>query len=244
MSENADYVAIFDVDSRPASDYVVKCVAALEEDGSAVLSQGYRVVNNMNNVLTKIASFESNFLFDMNQVLSQSYGFLAFMGPTVVRRSFFDGEKFDEEVMDETFDLITRMYVTGKTTVLAKTTLGEQAPNTLKDIYNQRVRWHRGMVQSFSRYLVPMAKAPIPFTRKMSWLSIVIFSITDFLFSPVVLFRLDRIAKLSDGPLEFFMLLVGGIGYSWLKTICGFVALAQHVTSRKPEWKPSMRSDV
>lgn len=59
-----------------------------------------------------------------------------------------------------------------------------------------------------------MVKAPIPFTRKMSWLSIVIFSITDFLFSPVVLFRVDRIAKLSDGPLEFFMLLVGCIGHS------------------------------
>lgn len=91
---------------------------------------------------------------------------------------------------------------------------------------------------------LPMVKAPIPFTRKMSWLSIVIFSITDFLFSPVVLFRVDRIAKLSDGPLEFFMLLVGCIGHSWLKTICGFVALAQHLTSRKPEWKSSMRSDV
>lgn len=125
---------------RPASDYVVKCVAALEEDDSAVLSQGYRVVNNMNNVLTKIALFESNFLFGMNQVLSKSYDFLAFMVPMVVRRSFFDGEKFDGESMDETFDLITRMCVTGKITVLAETTLGEQAPRILKDIYNQRVR--------------------------------------------------------------------------------------------------------
>ena len=244
MSENADYVAIFDVDSRPASDYIAKCVAALEEDDSAVLSQGCRVINNMSNVLTKNASLESNFICEANQFLSRSHNFLAFMGPMVVRESFFDGEKFDEEVTDEVFDMLVRMYVKGEVAVLAKTTMGEQAPTTLKDLYHQRVRWSRGMVESFSTYLIPMVKAPIPFMRKMSWLFIIIFSTSQFLLSPVVLFRLDKTLKLSDGPLEFVKLLVGGIGYSCLMTICGFVAIAQHITSRKPEWKPAVRSDV
>ncbi|MGB8312396.1 MAG: glycosyltransferase family 2 protein [Halobacteriota archaeon] len=244
MSENADYVAIFDVDSRPASDYIAKCVAALEEDDSAVLSQGCRVINNMSNVLTKNASLESNFICEANQFLSRSHNFLAFMGPMVVRGPFFDGEKFDEEVTDEIFDMLVRMYVKGEVAVLVKTTMGEQAPTTLKDLYHQRVRWSRGMVESFSRYFIPMVKAPIPFMRKMSWLFIIIFSTSQFLLSPVVLFRLDKILKLSDGPLEFVKLLVGGIGYSCLMTICGFVALAQHLTSRKPEWKPAVRSDV
>ena len=241
---DADYVAIFDVDCRPAKDYIVKCVAALEENDSAVLSQGCRVINNMSNVLTKNASLESNFLCELNQFLSRSHNFLAFMGPMVVRGSFLESEPFNEEVTDEVFDMLVRMYVKGEVAVLAKTTMGEQAPTTFRDLYYQRVRWSRGMVESFSRYLVPMVKAPIPFMRKMSWLSIIIFSTSQFLLSPVVLLRVDKILKLSDGPLEFVKLLVGGIGYSCLMTICGFVAITQHVTSSKSERRPLTRSDL
>ncbi|HYA60591.1 MAG TPA: glycosyltransferase family 2 protein [Candidatus Acidoferrum sp.] len=242
--KDADYVAIFDVDCRPAKDYIVKCVAALEADDSAVLSQGCRVINNMSNVLTKNASLESNFLCELNQFLSRSHNFLAFMGPMVVRGSFLERETFNEEVIDEVFDMLTRMYLKGEVAVLAKTTMGEQAPITLKDLYHQRVRWSRGMVESFSRYFIPMVKAPIPFTRKMSWLSIIIFSTSQFLFSPVVLLRLDKILELSDGPLEFIKLLVGGIGYSCLMTICGFVAISQHITSSKSKRRPLTRSDL
>ena len=43
---NADYLAIFDVDSRPAKDYIVKCVAAFEKHDSAVSSSGCRFVTN------------------------------------------------------------------------------------------------------------------------------------------------------------------------------------------------------
>jgi cellulose synthase/poly-beta-1,6-N-acetylglucosamine synthase-like glycosyltransferase len=242
--KDADYVAIFDVDCRPAKDYIVKCVAALEENDSAVLSQGCRVINNMSNVLTKNASLESNFMCEANQFLSRSHNFLAFMGPMVVRGSFLESEPFNEEVIDETADMLARMYVKGEVAVLANTTLGEQAPVTLKDLYHQRVRWSRGVVESFSRHFIPMVKAPIPFTRKMSWLSIIIFSISQFLLSPAVFVRLDKILKLSDSPLEFVKLLVGGIGYSCLMTICGFVAITQHITSSESERRPLTRSDL
>ncbi len=242
--KDADYVAIFDVDCRPATDYIVKCVAALEEYDSAVLSQGYRVINNMSNVLTKTASLESNFLYELNQFLSRSHNFFAFMGPMVVKGSFLESETFNEGVTDEVFDMLVRMYIKGKVAVLANTTMGEQAPTTLRDLYHQRVRWSRGMVESFSRYLIPMMNAPIPFMRKMSWLSIIVFSTAQFLFFPAVLLRVDKILKLSDGPLEFVKLLAGGIGYSCLMTICGFVAMTQHVTSSKSERRPLIRSDL
>jgi len=242
--KDADYVAIIDVDSRPAKDYIVKCVAALEEDDSAVLSQGYRVINNMSNVLTKTASLESNFLYELNQSLSRSHNFFAFMGSMVVKGSFLESETFNEGVTDEVFDMLVRMYIKGKVAVLANTAMGEQAPTTLRDLYHQRVRWSRGVVESFNRYLIPMINAPIPFMRKMSWLSIIVFSTDLFLFFPAVLLRVDKILKLSDGPLEFVKLLAAGIGYMCLMTICGFVAITQHVTSSKSERKPLIRSDL
>jgi 1,2-diacylglycerol 3-beta-glucosyltransferase len=240
----ADYVAIFDVDGRPAKDYIVKCVAALEEDDSAVLSQGCKFINNMSNVLTKTASLESNFMCEVNQFLSRSHNFFAFIGPMVVKGSFLESETFNEEVMDETADMLALIYVKGEVAVLANTTIGEQAPTTLRDLYHQRVRWSRGVVESFNRHVIPMVNAPIPFTRKMSWLSVIVFFFCQFLLSPAVLLRVDKILKLSGGPLEFVKLLAGGIGYSCLMTICGFVAITQHVTSSKFEWRPPTRSDL
>jgi 1,2-diacylglycerol 3-beta-glucosyltransferase len=226
--KDADYVAIIDVDGRPAKDYIVKCVAALEENDSAAFSQGYRVINNRSNALTKIISLESAFTRDLNRVFTRrSNDFFVFMGPMVVRGSFLENETFNEGVTDEVFDMLVRMYVKGKVAVLANTTMGEQAPTTLRDLYHQRVRWSRGAVESFSRYLTPMINAPIPFMRKMSWLSIIVFSTAQFLLSPAVFVRLDEILKLSDGPLEFVKLLASGIGYSCLMTICGFVEIGR-----------------
>jgi cellulose synthase/poly-beta-1,6-N-acetylglucosamine synthase-like glycosyltransferase len=140
--------------------------------------------------------------------------------------------------------MLALIYVKGEVAVLANTTVGEQAPTTLRDLYHQRVRWSRGAVESFSRYLTPMINAPIPFMRKMSWLSIIVFSTAQFLLSPAVFVRLDEILKLSDGPLEFIKILFGSIGYSCLMTICGFVAIAQHITSHTFEWRPPTRSDL
>ena len=86
--ENADYMALIDVDWRPAKDYIVKCVAALEENDSAFSSSGCSFVTNNSNVLTKIMSIENYFLCDMYRLLSRSDSFLTFKGGGVVRGRF------------------------------------------------------------------------------------------------------------------------------------------------------------
>ena len=241
---NADYVAIIDVDNRPADDYIIKCVAALEENNVAISSGGCRFVNNKTNVLTKVISTEYSFLCDISHRLSRSGSFLTFQGGGVVKGSFLRDEKFDEETSTEDFDLVNRMYLTGGVAVLAKTTLGEQAPTTLKDLYHQRVRWYRGSVECFSKYVIPMFKAPIPFTRKISWFLVITVPFLGFLLAPIVVLYLGKIKNLSDGPLEFVKIFFGSIGHTWLMTVCGIVAISKHSTSSKVEWGPSTRSDV
>jgi len=245
--KNADYIAVFDVDSRPAKDYVVKCVAALEENDSAVLSTGCLVINNTNSILTKIVSIEYALICD-SHLLSWSEGFFPVGSAVVIKVSLLEGEKLNEESWGEDFDLMTRLYLKRRVSVHAKTVSETQTPDTLKDLYNQRVRWHRGMVQSFSTYLIPMVKAPIPFSRKILWSSTIMAAFCWFLFSPyaISLFLVNRhnIRKLSDSPLDTMKILLGSIGFTLFRTACGFVALAQHLTSRKPEWKSSMRSDI
>ena len=248
MSENADYnadyLAIFDVDSRPAKDYIVNCVAALEKHDSAVSSSGCRFVTNKSNILTKIISIEYSIICDVYHRLSRSDSFLTFQAAGVLKRSFLEDEKFDEEASCSDSNLTVRAYLRGKVAVLANTTMGEQAPTTLKDLYHQRVRWYRCNVENLNKYLKPMIKKPIPFTRKLSWFCITIGAFFTFVLSPITILYLDKVLKLSSGPLEFVKIFVGLIGYAWFMTGCGIVASIKHSTSSKLEWRPTIRSNV
>jgi cellulose synthase/poly-beta-1,6-N-acetylglucosamine synthase-like glycosyltransferase len=240
---DADYVAIFDVDHRPAKDYITKCVAALEENDTAVSSGGSRFVPKTN-ILTKVMAVECTFFNGLNQFLSHSKGYLAIQGVGVIKGSFLDDEKFNEEAIINDVDVTTRMYLKGKVAVLANTIMGDPTPTTLKDLYHQRVRWYRGLLESFSKYLIPMVKAPIPFSRKLSWFFLLIGPFLGFLVTPIAILCLGDIKKLSNGPLEFVKIFVGVAGYMWLMTGCGIVACTRNLTSKHFEWTPSIRSDV
>jgi cellulose synthase/poly-beta-1,6-N-acetylglucosamine synthase-like glycosyltransferase len=240
---NADYVAIFDVDYRPAKDYIIKCVAALEKNDTAVSSGCWHFVTNKTNALTKVIAVEYTFFHGLYQFFSHSEGFITIQGAGVLKGSVLDDEKFDEEASLDSVDLMTRMYLKGKITVLADTTMGDQAPTTLTDLYHQRVRWYRGLLESFSKYLTPMVKAPIPLSRKLSWLLFLLAPFFAF-STPIAVLYLGDIKKLSNGPLEFAKIFIGSIAYMWLMTAFGIVANIKHSTSKQFEWVPSVRSEV
>jgi cellulose synthase/poly-beta-1,6-N-acetylglucosamine synthase-like glycosyltransferase len=242
---DVNYIAIFDVDSRPSENFITECIEALKKNSSAVLSSGCRFVTNKNNVLTKIVSLEYGFFCDLYRLYHWSDGFLQFNGLIgVIQASFLKREKLDEKSSCEDLDLTQRMYLAQRVAVLAKTTVGEQAPITVKDIYSQRVRWLRGAAESYRKFLIPMLKAPIPFSRKLSWFLSLTAPFFAFLLSPFIIFGVDRISRVSDNPLEFFEILIGLLAYLWVITICGIVGIIQHLTSSEAKWKSVTRSDV
>ncbi len=258
----ADYVAIIDVDVRPAKDFIPKCIAALEKNDSAIFSSGYRLVSNESTFLTKLIAIEWGFIYDVaiewgfiydarsNTAGTEDYrkeDFRNLDGVGVLKGSLLKGERFDEKATCDDTDFLIRMYLKGKVAVLAETSFEDQVPSTLRDFYHQRVRWCRSLVEGFSKYLIPMIHAPVPFTGKMSWL----LEVVGYFFAPFLslialpwfLTRPNK-KKLSRGPLESVKLLFGCIGYTWLMTIIGIVAIIQHLTSSQFEWKPRIRSDI
>jgi cellulose synthase/poly-beta-1,6-N-acetylglucosamine synthase-like glycosyltransferase len=241
---NADYVALLDVDHRPAKDYITKCVAALEENDAAVSSGCFHFVTNKTNALTKVIEVEYNFYRDLYRFLSHFDSFLIFAGTGVLKGSVLDDEKFDEEASLDDFDLTTRMYLKGMVAVCADTTMGELAVTSLKDFYHQRVRWYRGAVESFSKYFMPIFKAPIPVSRKISWFCGAVSPFFAFLATPAVITYLDKIIQESNDLLEFIKISLGTIGYMWFLTACGIVAIVKHSASSTFEWKSSLRSEV
>ncbi len=240
---DADYVAIFDVDSRPSKDFIIECIKALNKNDSAVLSSGCRFVTNKNNVLTKIVSIEYGFFCDLYRLYHWADGFLQFNGVIgVIKASFLKKERFNETSSCEDLDLTQRIYLAQHVAILAKTTVGEQAPTTMKDLYNQRVRWLRGAVEGYRKFLFPMIRAPIPFSRKLFWFASLTTPFFAFLLSPLLIFYSGRVAKVSQNPIEFFEILFGLLAYLWFITLCGIIAIIRYITSRTPEWKSVTRS--
>jgi len=243
----ADYVAIIDVDCRPAKDFIPKCIAALEKNDSAIFSSGCRLVNNKSNTLTKLIAIEWGLVYDVLLRTSGPEDFRNLDGVGVLKGSLLKGERFDEKATCDDTDFLTRMYLKGKVAVLAETSFEDQVPSTLGEFYHQRVRWCRALAEGLSKYFIPMVNAPAPFKGKISWL----FEALGLFFAPFLSlialpwFLASRNGeKLSDSSFESVKLLFGGVGYTWLMTIIGIIAIIQYSASSKFEWRSTSRCDM
>ena len=245
LIEGADYIAVVDVDSRPNADFVVKCVRELEANPECVLASGCRFVTNKVNTLTKLVSIEYNFFCDMYRLLNWSGGFMQFNGAIgVSRASFLRTTGFDERASCEDLDLNEKTYLSGNRAVLAATRIGEQAPTSVQDLYRQRVRWFRGAVEGLRTYLRPMLGARVPPSVKVTWLSTVTIPFLSYLFVPFVPLYLKENSTQSSNLSTSLKILLGSVGYLCLMTLCGTVAVAQHLAFREREWTEMARSEV
>jgi hypothetical protein len=91
---------------------------------------------------------------------------------------------------------------------------------------------------------MPIFKAPIPVSRKISWFCGAVSPFFAFLATPAVITYLDKIIQESNDLLEFIKISLGTIGYMWFLTACGIVAIVKHSASSTFEWKSSLRSEV
>jgi len=245
VTEGADYIALFDIDSRPNVDFLAECTRELTMESDAVLASGCRFVTNKVNTLTKVIAVEYKFFCDVYRFSNWSQGFTQFNGLIgVSKASFLQTRGFDERCACEDLDISEKIYVSGNRALLAKTRIGEQAPTSVEDLYNQRVRWFRGAVEGLRKYVGPMAFARIPVTVKATWLGSLTIPFFSYLLAPFVVVYFRAARKESESLTEAFKMLLGLAGYACLMTLCGTVAVGQHLTSRKSEWANVARSEV
>jgi len=243
--EKADYVALFDVDSRPQKNFLIRCVRKLESVRYGVLASGCRFVTNKESTLTKIISVEYRFFCHIYRLAKWSGGFTQFNGLIGVSRAeFLRSIRFDECCSCEDLDVTQKIYLSGKRVLLVDTRVGEQAPTSLQDLFEQRVRWFRGAIEGLQRYLVPMLTASVPVIVKVTWLGSLTIPFFAFLLAPFAPLY-SRAIKAECGTFsESLKILFGLMGYSSFMTLCGAVAVGQYLTCRKPQWTAANRSEV
>ena len=102
----------------------------------------------------------------------------------------------------------------------------------------------RGAVEGFRKYLGPMSVAPVPTAVKATWLGAVTIPFFWSLFAPFILIYFREMRAESDSLSESLKILLGSAGYGCLMTLCGTVAVGQHLASRKCEWTGIARSEA
>ncbi len=242
--EDADFIALFDIDSRPDKDFIIKCVDALRED-DAVLASGCRYITNKVNTLSKIIAIEYDFFCDVYHLFNWSKGFIQFNGAIgLLKADFLCNAVFDERSSCEDLDMSQRIYLSGNHVTLAKTRVGEQAPTRVHDLYKQRVRWFRGALEGIRKYFSPIWGARMSFLKKATWLGALTIPFFSDLLIPYVPRYLKSAREESANLKELTKITFGLFGYTCLMTVCGAVALGQHLIERKCEWGAVARSDI
>jgi cellulose synthase/poly-beta-1,6-N-acetylglucosamine synthase-like glycosyltransferase len=162
----------------------------------------------------------------------------------VSKAAFLRSTVFDERCACEDVDITQQVYLSGRSALLVNSKVGEQAPTSIQDLYNQRVRWFRGAVEGLRKYFAQILTANVPIVVKITWFGSLTVPFFSFLLVPLVPLYLRAIRTESDSLSESLGIFFGVIGYMCLMTLCGAVAIVQHLTSRKSEWAAVTRSEV
>lgn len=245
--DEPDYVALFDVDSRPDTDYIEECLKQLKQYDDVFMVSGLReIINAEHNIITKTIETEFKLFEDFQTILDYSDAFNHFNGPMAVIDGDFAVEKrFNEDVICEDTDFTERGYLEGlRATLTRETALGEQSVTSLSDLFSQKVRWMAGAREGLENFFVPMMKSDNPAKVKMSWFMSMFLPFFAFLFSPLAIFYGVRVLVRDRKPLGAMERTFGLFLYSWFITFCGLVVLKKKILGEKIGWRSLERENL
>lgn len=179
-----DYVALFDVDSRPERNFIKEGVTALENDTKAYLASSRRYISNPVNLVSRTIQTE---YYILNFLLKRS-AFKQFNGLIgVLRADILYAHELKEDAIAEDADYATRLYAQNYHAVLVYSTrLYEEAPVRWRDLLNQRERWHYGGLQLWRYWDVVKRSSNRDFVH--AWILALTLGYCPLIFLPLVLF--------------------------------------------------------
>jgi cellulose synthase/poly-beta-1,6-N-acetylglucosamine synthase-like glycosyltransferase len=230
-----EYVAIFDVDSKPEKNFIEVCVSALEKDRRAYIASSRRYISNAANIVSQTIEAE---YYLINFLLKKS-SFKQFNGLIgVLRADLLYRHTLNEDIITEDADFATRMHSMGYKAILVdETCLHEQSPLSWRDVLNQRKRWYYGGLQLW-KYWKDIRKS----TNKkfiLSWVMALTLTYCVAIILPLLilapLFLLYKFRKLKK-----ILVAAGLVVHILLLQYAALFALWMFMRKRSIEWK-SMR---
>jgi len=141
---SSDLVAIFDCDSLPKSDFILRGVKHFQKENVALV-QGRNIEYNQNTLVAKLVALDLDVIhYSVYFPKSIIQGMIMFEGrAAILRRDVFPKMGgFDIELPTEDWDYGCRLQLAGYESVYDHSILNyEQAPETVKAYFKQRRRW-------------------------------------------------------------------------------------------------------
>lgn len=234
---NPDFVVFFDIDSRPAKNFIKECLKKFEKD-VFIVSTG-RKISNENSIFSKIGKIEWS-IFNFFLRIRYLKFFNGVIG--VVRAEPLLSYRFDEKILVEDTELQIRAYLDNwRNEFTNRTFIEEQFPMSFKDLFNQKVRWYFGFLQVARKYFKKILFSKnIRFKFEFLSLFLCYFPIlllpALFLVFPLFLIY----CKVRNGMKIFTIFLITLLIYQ----TASIYAFKKFLEGKSVEWKPIKREII
>ena len=183
-----ELIAVLDADTLASRNSLTEIVKVFENEKDIAAVAGNIKVRNKKNWITWCQALEyvagiqiARRAFDLFGAITIVPGALGCFRKSVL----VDAGGYDKETIVEDFDTTVKilksgMIVRGTTKSVAYT----EAPNTIRDFYNQRIRWYRGNLQVLAKHRDALKNPRFGFLQKLAFpymlIAMIILPITGF----------------------------------------------------------------
>ena len=162
---SGELIAVFDADFIPAPDFLLRTVAAFEDEAVGALQTRWTYRNREESLLTRVQSMllDGHFVFEQGG-RSRANLFFNFNGTAgLLRRSMIeDAGGWQHDTLTEDTDLSYRAQLRGwKFVYLQEVTTSSELPADIASFHVQQARWAKGLIQTGLKLARPLLAAPI-----------------------------------------------------------------------------------
>ena len=239
-----EFIAIFDADFLPKSDFLLKTISHFEDEKVGVVQTRWGHINQDFSLLTKVQALQLNVHFTVEQ-LGRSAGnyMLQFNGTAGVwrRKCIEESGGWEADTLTEDLDLSYRAQLKGwRITYLENLVSPAELPAEMNGLKSQQYRWMKGGAETAVKVLPQVWKSKIGFSKKLV-ASAHLLSSSVFLFVFIVGVFSVPLAFLIN-PMNFHVdyLVVFAFGLLSIAAVY-YVANVERVWEGKSKWRLALK---
>ncbi|HUN66877.1 MAG TPA: cellulose synthase family protein [Bacteroidota bacterium] len=199
ITATGEYIAIFDADFIPKSDFLRKTLPYFLRDGKCGLVQTrWEHLNSEYSFLTRVQAMalDGHFVIEQN-VRNKAGFFINFNGTGGIWRKacILDAGNWEADTLTEDLDLSYRAQLRGwKFKFLNDVTSPAELPSEINALKSQQFRWTKGAIETARKILPRVWKSDLPLEKKIH---------ATFHLSNNIVFPFILIAGILNVPLIF-----------------------------------------
>jgi len=172
LFSSGEIIITVDADSIIERRAVREIVKKFEDPEVDAVAGNIKVLNRKN-IITKCQALEYIFSINIMRRAFDTFGAITVVPGTLgaFRKSVLTaGGRYDKDTLTEDFDTTIKVLKLGRIVQASSyASAYTQAPETLKDIYKQRMRWYRGNVQTMLKHGDALTNPRFGFLHRLSF---------------------------------------------------------------------------